>query len=187
MKRQKTMLKYGKTWILIFHHLNSSGVFDSETCLHSEEEGKYSELGSISSLFLINDNYEFILEYPGVGEIAWKQHVSPLDVTEKNVETDDIGLVITHNDYNFVYFKGLMKSSENYSCFDCDKRKLADFWYSIGLINKYGGIPGPLILKGANCTENEVSEVKLWIRIPSEKQSCMQIKKNAHSYLAFII
>ena len=177
------MLKYGKTWLLIFHHLSRNGTFNSDTCLYSREEGKYSEIGSINDLVQKNNSYEFILEYPGVGEIAWKQRDSPLNVTETDVETDDIGLVITHNDYNFGKFRGLMKSSEDYSCFDCDKENLKGYWYAIGLkYDYYEVIPGPFMYNGTQYAETKVKEVKLWIMIPSEKQSCMQIKKKSHSF-----
>lgn len=144
----KTRLLYGKTWLLIFHHTQSSDKFDSSMCLHSDVEGKYNHIGSISEIFRINGYFEFILEYPGSREIAWKQNVSPISVTENNINTDNIGLIITHNKNNFLHFRGLMKSKAS-SCYDCDGSNIDFFRYCIGQINTYyQGIPGPIIMEG---------------------------------------
>ena len=185
LDNSKTRTSYGKTWLLVFHHVASPVKFNSSMCLHSDEEGKYNHFGSISNIFKINGYFEFILEYPGSREITWKQNVSPIDVTESNLETDDIGLIITHNKNNLLRFRGLMKSSSG-ACYDGDGSEIGYCKYSIGQISTaYDGIPGPVFFDGSQETWSTENWVKVWIRVPAGKFTCRQNKY--HNNNTFLI
>ena len=184
---RRTKYLYGKTWLLIFRHIASSVKFNENTCLHANENGKYSELGSISSLFLINGYYEFILQYPEIGEIAWKQNKSPLDITESDISKDDVGLIITRNRYNFTKFKGMMRSTRC-TCFDCDNNTISQYWFAIGQTHEeFSDIPGPRYYRNGEIIESFVKEVQLWIRIPSQNHSCQQRKSTISCTVILLI
>ena len=154
-----------EVWKRVFYHDISSGIFNKSTdnCMASYEENKFSILSELSSSFRLNGAFEFILEYPEVGFIRWKQNILPTKVGQPSHKK--MRLEIISNEKNFSYFEGLALS-------DWTGRALLDgettigYWYCICLMNKESKIPGPITVLNGTQKEIRVNKVSLWIRIP---------------------
>ena len=162
---KNTCSRYSRSWLKVFHHKNETGFFpeDKSLCLISNEEGKFNQVGKLNDLFKINGVYEFMLDYKEHGNIVWQQSVLPTEIKKENTE-DVPGLKILFNRKNFSCFAGLKMSNISNSCFDGSNSALGNFRYSIGTISYQNyAIPGPLSSNGGI----DLSEVILWIRVPS--------------------
>ena len=79
--------KLNEFWELIYYHdYSTAGVWkDEEEALYSKKADKYSILSLIDSRYKTNDEYEFLLEYPGYsGYNRWCQKLNPLEENEVN-------------------------------------------------------------------------------------------------------
>ena len=152
--------KFGKTWLLLFHHNSSTGdYFES----YGEIEfvnttTKFSIFGFITSDFKIDGQYEFLLEYPELsGYNKWKQTEFPTTVNESFSSN---GYDPSTCDCTWSSFKGLSLSNRTqYTFLDAS----SGWYYSIGAKrndpwkNITNTFPGPYV--------NYISHVFLWIHI----------------------
>ena len=159
----------GTKWLLLFFHDFSKVGFlsqsDAKEC-YKYEEGKYSILSHLNEKDRYEQYFEFMIEYPDLDYIWWKQKYNPITQEEKSTDTlESLDVHFKHNPY--VYFKGLLKSSnQGQSFLDGDAHQLSDYWYSIGTISwVLSPIPGPYISDNDRRT---VDCVWLWLRVPGE-------------------
>ena len=67
--------------LLLFHNIKKVGPFVSrDAALNNDGEYNYSIISQLSDEYKINDKFEFLLQYPEVGQsIIWKQSKNPKD------------------------------------------------------------------------------------------------------------
>ena len=163
---------YGKHWLKVFYHNISVGFFTKDECNETfSRSGKYNFLYKINELFLINDVYEFMIEYPKSYNFVWQQKYLPTNLTKET--TDDVeGLKILKNKGDFTQFRGLSISKRDSSCFDADKREVGNYRFSIGTISHSSQAIPAAVFAGNKVTDS--NEVYLWVRVPAsiERMTC---------------
>ena len=164
-------------WLKVFYH-NSSDCdwFNEKDVIGINSKNKFSILGLIREEFKIDDYYEFLLQYPSFpGEYNhWKQKVFPLDANQSN--GDNVHCDSIHTDWNDTdhEFNGLSLSSTPEKSI-VDGNSGDEWWFAIGArkayknsINKF---PGPAV-----DNFDPVTEVYLWIRIPTNIFRMLRVK-----------
>ena len=169
-------------WKLVFYHdLNKATYFSNkEDAKECNEEGRYSTLKSISSIYKIKGKYEFLLEYPEINKSnQWRQSLNPFhqssDGTNNATGYEDINVQM-----NDKYWGGLFRKNGD-ACLLVGSRN--GFWhFAIGVHSEEYKpyFPGP-------STNSKI--VKLWIRMPTSlyKNSCkVNRRMNNFSILFYI-
>jgi len=161
----QTQIKYGSKWLKVFYHDSSTGSYFSSLseALSTNNQYKYSILGSIDTKYRINEKFEFLLEYPGFdGYNRWKQSLNPKDdqeITGKKA-TGYEGVEISFPGRNW---GGLVMSSNEATFFDVTAG-YSSWWYSIGCKKSNWetlSFPGPAF---NDTSYIPVSKVILWVR-----------------------
>ena len=162
--------KFGKTWLLLFHHNSSTGDYfeNYEEIEYINTTTKFSIFGFITEDFKIDGQYEFLLEYPELsGYNKWKQTEFPTTVNESYSSNgyDPLTCDCTWSSYPF---SGLSLSNDTQYTF-LDASNSATRWYfSIGAKrnnpanNIANTFPGPKVLDNPSIV---VSHVFLWLHI----------------------
>ena len=158
-------------WLkLFFHNMTdiSNGFSSNEEALHCNSEGKYSILSELNESYKIQGRYEFLLEYPEIGDYnRWLQTNRPFDEVEKGDRYVE-GYIPKHIGYSGKGWGGLLKTNINASSFTLingspESLGGSNWFYAIGkrtgvMWNDYYRLPGPI--------DSEMSFVYLWVRIP---------------------
>ena len=159
-----------KMWLLLFRHdMHEKEIYFSNEneFLFSNTKEKFSILGTLDDSFLINQKFEFLLEYPDVeGFNIWTQTINPLNaIPEQSNGYVPVKESFTENSWN-----GLSRSSSVNSFLDGSPTN-ETWFYAIGLKGSWleKSIPGPYDLGqdkySNNLAKYATYEVKLWIRI----------------------
>ena len=174
-KDLKFKIDHGKKWLKIFYHnsINDEWFNTDEEFFYCTEDNKYSIFEYITNEFKIEGFYEFLLEYPSVdGYNNWKQKIFPTEAFESlnsditySCSTEE-GLFCSWTGKSW---KGLTRSSESSSSVLDGSFSTKNYWFTIGSKKYYNTpkkFPGPA---GGNAGSEgtTVSEVYLWIRVPS--------------------
>jgi len=175
--------KHKKIWQLIYYHdLSKAGKWDSTNdALNYNHPYKYSVIDSIDESYIINDGYEFLLEYPEKnGYNNWIQTNFPLNEIEEDDKRYVVGYTPIHISWTSQHWGGLFKSSSSSTLIDGSYLKNIA-WYAIGRISIYeGAVPGPGSL---------INKTLLWIRVSShvEKSCKLRCKDNrSQALLVFL-
>lgn len=161
------------TWIRVFYHNIKGDIFNSM------QEGefyiskyRYSILRLMDDSAKIDNQFEFILDYPGhQGYNRWKQDKNPLDDFEADNDNRSTAYGYTpieiswdKSNQDALHFGGLVRSSTDKTLIDGyvnndSEGTLLRWFYAIGSVEKYyNGIPGYINGIGFN-------EVELWLRV----------------------
>lgn len=144
-----TKTAYRCHWLKIFHHNLETDVFQDETeAKYSLVDGKFSILSLINDDYKINDQFEFLLEYPDgqnkVGMNRWAQSNNPLDETVESGNTVPGYEKITLSWENAVNtqsqaysFGGLWKSNRPSNTLLDGNINQVSWYFSIGIFQKY--------------------------------------------------
>ena len=173
--------KYNAKWLKIFYHYSGEGdsFKNKSEALKCNEKNKYSILNEINEIFLINNKFEFLLEYPElIGYNRWLQSSNPIFQQDSNALGYE-GIDISWNVRNWC---GLTLSSWTDSLLDGSHY---DTWwfYAVGVYNLYSSnrFPGPDIA---------INEINLWIRIDGSKFNYFNsnlFKKNFKYFFNYLI
>ena len=171
------MNRNGAKWLLIFNHdLEKSNYrfFPSrDAALYSNDENMFSRLSQINELSIINNKYEFILEYPPLPDyIQWTQDLNPITTFESNTSNSSLNINIKHIQ-GYSKFRGLMRSTVEMSLLDGDGNDLGLYFYSVGTVS-YGegnSLPGPYKENGGSLSSKQC---KLWLRISHFIATCQK-------------
>ena len=166
--------KYNAKWLKIFYHNSSSQIFfkNSEEALNCNTFHKYSILNEINNNFLINNKFEFLLEYPELnGYNRWVQNTNPINQTDSIIP----GYNGIHIDWSGVSWGGLARSSSIHTLLDGSTNS---WYFAIGAFTYQptpDKFPGPVI--GTNYLF--VSYCYLYIRIDGTK---FQFQSNSQNF-----
>ena len=167
---------HGAFWLKIFYHNMSTsvGFFNEEEALLCETSMKYSLLQDLDDTYKINGKFEFLLEYPELGEYnRWKQLNNPLLEIEDGAQFVK-GYEDVHIGVPSQYCGGLARCKgevAKQSLLNGSPKitDIMDWTYSIGM---YNGVTWNGFTKlPANGGDREFNEVYLWSRIPHCKFS----------------
>ena len=177
--------KYNAKWLKVFYHNSSSKIFflNSEEALNCNTFHKYSILNEINNNFLINNKFEFLLEYPElIGYNRWVQSTNPINQADSTIP----GYNGIHIDWPGLSWGGLARSSSIYTLLD-GNIGLLNWYFAVGSYtyesapNKF---PGPVI----NTNYLYVSYCYLYIRIDGTKfQIQSNYQKNPFPQFKFLI
>ena len=172
-------------WLKIFYHNSSSQIYflNKQEALNCKTFHKYSILGEINNKFLINNKFEFLLEYPEIlGFNRWTQSANPI----LQNDFSNLGYQGINISWSGQYWGGLALSSDEGTFLDGSISHIRWF-YAIGCYTNtwyIGKFPGP----ATSSTYFPVSYCYLWIRIDGTKfQINSQSKKSIFKIFYFYI
>ena len=161
----KTNNFYELKWVRIFHHDSHYGHFKTlgNALFSPKNKQKFSVIGSLNKDLMINDVYEFVLEYPNEEYLLhWNQTKNPIETTK------DIGYKPIHVDSKFSSFQGLSRSADkNRTLLDgTTSESINSWWFSVGMI--VDDFNQKIPLYHVSSSEYYFTQlVNLWIRIES--------------------
>ena len=150
--------KLNTFWQLLYYHDYSIEKWwaSLNEAKKSYKANKYSVLYSINPSYKINNEYEFLLEYPGyTGYNQWCQTSNPLEEQEKDTANGKNAQGYRAKSVTWS-FGGLVRSSYAKTLLDGSTYH-SYTWFSIGRTDAYdGGVAGPFCV---------VQKSQLWIRV----------------------
>ena len=165
----------GSFWLKVFYHsyYNKALFLNDEEASFIISNDKYSILSNISSEYLIEDKYEFLLIYPETDRdvyFHWRQKLNPIDDNEQSgVYTATDFEPIYKNVDNEYSWGGLVKTTDfpgrQIQSFINGNPGIGEWHFAIGMNQnaetswKEDGIPNYIYRQACKL-------VSLWIKIP---------------------
>jgi len=175
---------YGVNWLKIFSQNSSNGsVFrDFEHVMFSDENNLYSIFKLLNSKFLINNSYEFLLEYPEfTGYNRWRQQLLPWNNNE-TIGFKAQGYEAISISWSGQSWGGLVRSNNPYETAALlDGSAGHNNWhYAIGCVKNYytPKMPGP--------NDQLATQVKLWIRLDNLNLLYIPTKENRVNKISLV-
>ena len=156
--------------LLFYHDSTIENYWSKKEYNYVERNGKYSILGNLTDEFVINQKYQFLLDYPNFSPIIWKQTNTPSNETIDGSNTTVLGFKPISVDSG--YFTGL--GLANHSCLYDGTSHIGKWHYCIGI--RSSSYDPPNIIPGPY--GKYVSKVALWVKFPVQPRFTIQSPTN---------